>query len=409
MRSGSNARSTTTTLTSDTAVSLPSAPLPNSTTETRSSAQVSFNSATKSDNTVSTWSGTPSSRTTGLSAITSSPRANPAAATAPALADSYHRNNRGANEWPRTARCCPLVIVCRRLLRGGHGAGVLGDASGLGERGELLLRIAVGLDHAGRHEQLGGRLDRDIEFDDLAPRHVEEETGGRIRRARHEHRHVLLLGRELCRDVGARRRRQEHQRPHAGRRKLDQPDLAERRARLGEQRLEHLLEAAVDRPHDRHALENALAHLDQGAADQVGGEKPEQGQRHEGNDEAESGKLDRQVSLGPISERDEGADEVVDPGHERPYQVERDGDWPGHHQAGEEIGANAAADAMMMRRRGGGGRRLGRNQVGIVCCHLPLTLCAFTRRLSLYKFRAGSSIPRSRISPDCAAGRRRSP
>src|SRR5262249_11342979 len=90
MRSGSNARSTTTRLTSDAAVSLPSAPLPNSTTETRSSPQSSFNSVTKSDNTVSTLSGTPSSPTTVLSAITS-PRDNPAARVGASFVDSHHR------------------------------------------------------------------------------------------------------------------------------------------------------------------------------------------------------------------------------------------------------------------------------------------------------------------------------
>jgi hypothetical protein len=57
----------------------------------------------------------------------------------------------------------------------------------------------------------------------------------------------------------------EHQRPHAGRGKLDQSDAAEARAALCKQRLENLLQALVDRPHHRHAVENVFADLDQAA------------------------------------------------------------------------------------------------------------------------------------------------
>ena len=42
----------------------------------------------------------------------------------------------------------------------------------------------------------------------------------------------------------------------------------------GEQRLEHLLQAAIDRAHHRHAAEQLLAEIDQRPADQVGGRKP---------------------------------------------------------------------------------------------------------------------------------------
>ena len=78
------------------------------------------------------------------------------------------------------------------------------------------------------------------------------------------------------------------------------PTLAEARFRSGEQRLENLLGGAVDRPHDRHAAEQALAEIDQPAADQIGGEEAEQRQRHEGDDQAEARNFDRQIGLRPV-------------------------------------------------------------------------------------------------------------
>ena len=60
----------------------------------------------------------------------------------------------------------------RTLARVARGSG------GLGQRREPLLLIAVAarLDHAGGHDQLGGGLDRDVELDDLAAQHIEEES-----------------------------------------------------------------------------------------------------------------------------------------------------------------------------------------------------------------------------------------
>jgi len=57
-----------------------------------------------------------------------------------------------------------------------------------------------GLHHACRHHQRHRGLDRDVEIDDVAARHVEEEAGGRVGRARHEGRYVLLVG-EPRRDI----------------------------------------------------------------------------------------------------------------------------------------------------------------------------------------------------------------
>ena len=54
-------------------------------------------------------------------------------------------------------------------------------------------RVGARLDDAGGHQQRHRLLDRDVEVDHVAPRHVEEKAGGRIRRARHEGRDMLGL------------------------------------------------------------------------------------------------------------------------------------------------------------------------------------------------------------------------
>ena len=87
-----------------------------------------------------------------------------------------------------------------------------------------LLRVGAGLHHAGGHDQGRGVLGGHLDFDDLALGHVEEEAGGRVRRARQEHRDVLLLAGQFGRDVHARRLRDQHDRPHARRGKFDQAD-----------------------------------------------------------------------------------------------------------------------------------------------------------------------------------------
>ena len=107
-----------------------------------------------------------------------------------------------------------------------------------------------------------------------------------------------------------------------GRRKLDQADLAEARAGLREQRLEHLLQALVDRPHHRHAVEQVLAGFDQRAPDQVGGQEAEQRQREQRDDQARTGHLHRQIGLRPVRQRNERPHQIVDPVDEPPGQAD---------------------------------------------------------------------------------------
>src|SRR5262245_40361774 len=75
----------------------------------------------------------------------------------------------------------------------------------LNQRVQLLLRVAVGLRHAGRHDQRHRLLDGDVELDDLAARGIEEEPGGRVWRARQEAGDIVLARQPRC-NVRARRR-----------------------------------------------------------------------------------------------------------------------------------------------------------------------------------------------------------
>ena len=132
-----------------------------------------------------------------------------------------------------------------------------------GQRGGVaLLRIGAGLHHAGRHDQGRGVFGAHVDFDDLALRHVEEETRGRFGAQGRNTEMCSSSPGKLAGDVHARRLRDQDDRPHPRRGKLDQADLAEARPLAREQRLEHLLQAAIDRAHHGHAAEQALAEID---------------------------------------------------------------------------------------------------------------------------------------------------
>ena len=124
------------------------------------------------------------------------------------------------------------------------------------------------------------------------------------------------------RDLHARRLRDQDDRPHARRGKFDQADPAEARALAREQRLEHLLQAAIDRAHHRHAAEQPFAEIDQRPADQVGGEEAQQRQRDHGDDQPRARQPERQIGFRPVGDGHERPHQSVDPGHEPPGQVE---------------------------------------------------------------------------------------
>ena len=138
-------------------------------------------------------------------------------------------------------------------------------------------------------------------------------------------------------DLHARRLRDQHDRPHPRRGKLDQADPAKARSGTGEQRLEHLLEAAIDRAHHRHPAEQPFAEIDQRAPDQIMGEEAEQGQRDHGDHQAGTRQPERQIGFRPVGDGNKRPHQPVDPGHEPPGQIEGDRDRAGHDQAGQKI------------------------------------------------------------------------
>ena len=252
-----------------------------------------------------------------------------------------------------------------------------------------------------------GGFDRDVEIDDVAARHIEEKPGRRVGRAGHEGGDMLGL-RKLGRDVGARGVRQEHQRPHAGRRKLHQADAAEARAALGEQRLEDLLQALVDRPHDRHAVENVLARLDQLATDEVCGQEPEQRQRNQYDDQTDAGDLDRQIGLGPVGNRNERPHQIVDPVDEPPGETDGDVGRPDQDQPGQEIVPQPAdestveCDRLFRIGRGIGGRHDSRISVKLVHATTIISISArpneITRRRARRRYTPKSRPDHSTVT-----------
>ena len=166
----------------------------------------------------------------------------------------------------------------------------------------------------------------------------------------------------LAGDVHARRLRDQDDRPHARRGKFDQADLAEARPLAREQRLEHLLEAAIDRAHHRHAAEQPFAEIDQRPPDQVGGEETEQRQRDHGDDQARAGQSERQIGFRPVGRRHERTDDAVDPVHEPPGQVKRDRDRPCDNQSGQKIVPETGHQPGMVRVQQGFLRGRGRGQ-----------------------------------------------
>ena len=252
----------------------------------------------------------------------------------------------------------------RALLRG------LGR---LRQRRKLVLRIDAGLHDARRHDQRHCLLDGNVESDHVAARHVEEETGGRIRRARHESRHMLGL-RQLRGDRRAWRMAQEHQRPHARRREFNEAYVPEARIGAGEQRLEDLLGGAVDRPHDRHTVQQALAETDEPAADQICSEKSKESKRDESDDQAEAGNVDRQIGLGTIGDRNQRPHQIIHPGDEPPDQPQRHRHRPGDDQPGQKVIADAADKSVRRSDRG---------------CGRASALAAIVHRWSDYTVRRG--------------------
>lgn len=178
----------------------------------------------------------------------------------------------------------------------------------------------------------------------------------------------MLFHRKLGRDFDARRLRDQHDRPHARRRKLDETDFPEARPVAGEQRLEHLLEPAVDRAHDGHPPEQAFAQPDQLSPDQVRGQEAQQRQGDHRNDEAGARQSERKISFGTIIDRHEWPDQTVHPRNEPPGQIKRNSDGTRDDQPGEEVVTHPPHESARCIRRRRARCRFGRQTVAGHSC-----------------------------------------
>jgi hypothetical protein len=165
----------------------------------------------------------------------------------------------------------------------------------LRQRGQR--RLALRLDEACRHDEFRSLVSGNRQFDDLLGRDIEKESGGRVGGAGHEGRNHRPLARQGAGDDFGRGRRDEDNRPTALDRKLDQPDLAELAAGLGEDGLEHLLQTLVDAANEWRAIEHRLAKPHQRTADEIGGQEPQQGEPDNRNEDAKARNVERQIGV----------------------------------------------------------------------------------------------------------------
>jgi len=164
----------------------------------------------------------------------------------------------------------------------------------------------------------------------------EQEARGRVRRHRQEHRDEVVLARALA-DLASDPVRNERDRPHALPRVLDEAGALEGGAGLAEERLGDLLQAVVDRPDDRGALEDALAEIEDRAADEVLRQRADDGGERQKQQQPEPEDVAPEDILRVVGVRDQrdhlGVDEVDRPVEQVAGQKQRQDD----DEAGEEI------------------------------------------------------------------------
>src|SRR5690606_35820668 len=167
--------------------------------------------------------------------------------------------------------------------------------------------------------------------DHLVAGHHQEEPRRGIRRGGNIDAYMLTG--QVAGDPAAGRARQECDGPAAGARILHQHGLAERLAAWREQRIAALPYRIVDGTHQRDPAEQCFPLLEQGAAQQVGGEHA--GQQHDGDDqrEAEAGNINAEQRL----RGQEAWHEAFEGCHEQTQDPQGDGQWNPDQQPGDEV------------------------------------------------------------------------
>ncbi|QTK78371.1 hypothetical protein AT6N2_C0473 [Agrobacterium tumefaciens] len=171
--------------------------------------------------------------------------------------------------------------------------------------------------------------------------------------------------------------RYEDHRPCARGRELDEADLLERVRVLLQNGFEQLLDAFIDRPHQRHAVEDGFADADDPFADQIISEEADEGNADDGDQQAKAGNGDIEILLGIVTGGDVGLHPAVGPLQEAPHQPHGDGDGRENQNARKEAVAQPC-------RKGNFGRNVG---------HLPFALSAVAIETRMKTDNAGWRSP----------------
>jgi hypothetical protein len=94
---------------------------------------------------------------------------------------------------------------------------------------------------------------------------------------------------------------------------LDQHHFLEGVGLAGEDRLHDLLERAIDVAHQRHAIDDAFADIEQGPAEDVGRQGTQRRQQDDGDQHAQArqGEITGQIALRIVACRDQRLDHIV--------------------------------------------------------------------------------------------------
>ncbi len=180
-------------------------------------------------------------------------------------------------------------------------------------------------------------VDRHVEIAHPRARHDDEVAGRRVRRRRHVDAQVLL--REMRAHGGRWRSGQERDRPAALMREFDEQRLAERVARIGEQRVADLLDRRVDRLDDRNAAEHVFPEMDQPRAEEIRRDYAGQQQQPEAQQYAKPRNVEAQQRVGtrPLGNQQQ---RLVQRRHEEVQHPDRDAERHPDQQAGDQVASH---------------------------------------------------------------------
>ncbi len=105
-----------------------------------------------------------------------------------------------------------------------------------------------------------------------------------------------------------------------------------------------LLDALVDRPHQRHAVENGFADANDPFANEVVAEKADERDADNGDQQAEAGNRHIEILLGIVTGGNIGLNPAIRPLQEAPYQPHGDGDRRKDEDARKEAVAQTGCE-----------------------------------------------------------------